>query len=204
MRIRVVGRDELQSCPAAVEVDNKDQATVLVNRTTFPQADDFAKKFYLAHELGHYLFLTDNEETADAFALSALAGTERKSLKKSLEAIANVEAIPYERIESLYEMAKTLDKRNNNHKLLAIMKKKKLWEENNSNKYFNGRLDGGDDNETPASSDLINRAANIIGDIIGGNNRRRAGIRVNNVFFSLESILLTAILIVSIVSIRKR
>lgn len=199
MRIREVGTEELQQCPAAVTVDENGSPTFLVNKETFPTADSFARKFYLAHELGHYLMGTSSEEAADAFALSALAGTERKSLKKSIETLYHVEAIPYERMLALYQQALKIDKLNNLNNPLPM--KKKIWNNKQEDLFF-GRLDGEGNEDTPATNEsntTVVAAANALGDIIGGNNRRRAGLRINNVFFPLESILLTAILIVSVI-----
>lgn len=198
MNIREVGAEELQQCPAAVTVDEKGVPTFLVNRETFPTAGKFSQKFYLAHELGHYLLSTSDEEAADAFALSALAGTERKSLKKSIETLYHVEAIPYERMLSLYNLALQIDNFNNLNPLLTM--KHKIWN-NKKDEMFFGRLDGDETVETPTTtqSGSVVAAANALGDIIGGNNRRRAGLRINNVFFPLESILLTGILIMLVI-----
>ena len=199
MKIREVGTEELQQCPAAVMVDGNGSPTFLVNREVFPTADAFARKFYLAHELGHYLLGTSSEEAADAFALSALAGTERNSLKKSIETLYHVQAIPYERMLALYTLALQIDKSNNSNNLLTIMKKK-IWNNKQQDLFF-GRLDGEETVEptdTPNNTTVV-AAANALGDIIGGNNRRRAGLRINNVFFPLESILLTSILIVLVI-----
>lgn len=110
--IKIVGLDRMGLCPAAVEWGNG-EANLLVNALTFPAASDFSRKFYIAHELGHYLLKTDSEEEADAFAIQLLAGTERKSLKKSLMALYELGTIPYSRMERLYELAKHIDK---NHK----------------------------------------------------------------------------------------
>lgn len=205
MKIREVGFEELQLCPAAVEVDSTGEPTILVNRITFPTAEPFAQKFFLAHELGHYLLSTSDEEVADAFALHLLAGTEHKSLKRSIAALYSIHNIPYSRMLTLYNLALTIDKQHQNH--FNIMKKK-VWDNPTSNRNFFGRADG-EEAETPsvtpqdptgnpqASSAVA--AANILGDILVGNNRRRAGLRINNVFFSMESIVLAAILIVLVV-----
>lgn len=71
--------------------------------------------------------------------------------------------------------------------------------------YFTGRADGEPANEpanepTPmAYANAATTAANALGDLFGGNNRRRAGLRINSVFFTMESIMLTAILVVLVV-----
>ena len=71
---------------------------------------------------------------------------------------------------------------------------------------FVNRADG--DNDPNGTTDVnaanVANAAQVLGDIIGGPNRRRAGMRVNGVFFSLESILLAALLIVAVIALRKR
>lgn len=83
--------------------------------------------------------------------------------------------------------------------------------QNLSKLYSNPLQMNREDGDTTPATDLVTNAAQnaanaaqVIGDIIVGNNRRRAGLRINNVFFSLESILLAAILIVMVVSVTKR
>lgn len=89
-------------CPAAVQIDGGGDATILVNNLTFDLSPDYAQRFYMAHELGHWLLGTSSEEEADAFALGLLAGTERRSLKKCLDALNRLHTVPYSRLEALY------------------------------------------------------------------------------------------------------
>lgn len=201
MKVREAGYDELQFCPAAVEIDGTGEATLLVNRITFPAADSFAQKFYVAHELGHWLLATGSEEDSDAFAIALLAGTEHRSLKKSIESLYRIRNIPYSRMLKLYNLALTIDKQHQN----ATIMKKKIWD--NPSPILINRADGENGNTTDITDIQTNTAvmaANVLGDIIGGNNRRRAGLRINNVFFSLESILMAAILIAVIVLCAKK
>lgn len=69
--------------------------------------------------------------------------------------------------------------------------------------YFTGRADGEPETTNEpmpvAYANAATTAANALGDLFGGNNRRRAGLRINNVFFTMESIMLVAILIVLVV-----
>ena len=102
MKVKSVGTDFMGLCPAAVQIDGQGRPTFLVNRLTFDAAPDYAQRFYLAHELGHYLLSTSSEEAADAFALGLLAGTERRSLKHCLDALNRLHTIPYARLEALY------------------------------------------------------------------------------------------------------
>lgn len=201
--IRVVGPEFMQLCPAAVQLDGKGGATFLVNWLTFPTAPEFSQKFYMAHELGHYLLQTDSEEEADAFALGALAGTERKSLKKSIKALYDLGSIPYSRLEALFKLAQKIDTNNLNS---TAKMKTKINDSIVTRNAF--RADGmAEEPINPTTATTTEQenaaaaitAANVIGDIIGGNNRRRAGLRLNNVFFSLESIMLVGILITLIV-----
>ncbi len=203
--VRTVGYPELQNCPAAVMIDQGGRPTLLVNSQTFPLLSDFEQRFALAHELGHFLMGSGDEEVADAFALGALAGTEPRSLKKSLAALYHLQTIPYQRMEALYKRCLQIDKQNYNKKKLTNMK------QNLSKLYSNPLQMNREDGDTTPATDLVTNAAQnaanaaqVIGDIIVGNNRRRAGLRINNVFFSLESILLAAILIVMVVSVTKR
>lgn len=200
---RTTGQGELGACPAAVEVDEAGKPTIIINRDRFGLASDFEQRFYLAHELGHYIMQTGIEEVADAFALGALAGTERKSLKQSLAALYAMPTIPYGRLEAMARRCEQIDR---NHKKLTDMAKQNL------NKMYNANMLRADGETNPTQTTTTEAAvvakqtmadaataASVIGDILVGNNRRRAGIRINNVFFSLESIILSAILIVAVV-----
>lgn len=204
--VRTVGYKELQDCPAAVMIDQGGRPTLLVNSQTFPLLSDFEQRFALAHELGHFLMGSGNEEVADAFALGALAGTEPRSLKKSLAALYHLPTIPYQRMQALYRRCLLIDKQNDNNS-----KKTTDMKQNLSKLYSTPLQMNREDGDTTPATDLVTNAAQnaanaaqVIGDIIVGNNRRRAGLRINNVFFSLESILLAAILIVIVVSVTKR
>ena len=191
-------------CPAAVQIDGHGNPLFLVNRLTFPVADEFAQRFYLAHELGHWLLATDSEQAADAFALGVLAGTERRSLKKSLAALDRMHTIPYSRLEALYRRCITIDNQHKHQPLISIIMKQNLSNDLNR-KIFVNHADG-DETTTRQNIDTANvaNAAQVLGDIIGGPCRRRAGLRVNGIFFSLESILLAAILILAVVALKRR
>lgn len=99
-------------CPAAVQIDAAGRPTILVNSLTFGAAPEYAQRFYLAHELGHWLLGTSSEEAADAFALGLLAGTEHRSLKKCLESLNRLHTIPYPRLEALYQRCTDIDRKN--------------------------------------------------------------------------------------------
>ncbi len=191
-------------CPAAVQIDGHGNPLFLVNRLTFPVADEFAQRFYLAHELGHWLLATDSEEAADAFALGVLAGTERRSLKKSLAALDRMHTIPYSRLEALYRRCILTDNQHKQQPLISIIMKQNLSNDLNR-KIFVNHADG-DETTTRQNIDTANvaNAAQVLGDIIGGPCRRRAGLRVNGIFFSLESILLAALLILAVVALKRR
>lgn len=191
-------------CPAAVQIDGHGNPLFLVNRLTFPVADEFAQRFYLAHELGHWLLATDSEEAADAFALGVLAGTERRSLKKSLAALDRMHTIPYSRLEALYRRCILTDNQHKHQPLISIIMKQNLSNDLNR-KIFVNHADG-DETTTRQNIDTANvaNAAQVLGDIIGGPCRRRAGLRVNGIFFSLESILLAALLILAVVALKRR
>lgn len=84
--------------------------------------------------------------------------------------------------------------------------KKKIWD-NPRPSFLINRADGDDapvDTNANSEAQAALTAANVLGDIIGGNNRRRAGLRINNVFFSLESILMAAILVAVVVLCTKK
>lgn len=71
-------------------------------------------------------------------------------------------------------------------------------------KIFFNHADGDEPATHPVDTANIANAAQVLGDIIGGPCRRRAGLRVNGIFFSLESILLVALLILAVIALKKR
>jgi hypothetical protein len=201
--IQTVDTNFMGLCPAAVQIDGHGNPTFLVNRLTFPAADPFAQRFYLAHELGHWLLATDSEQTADTFALAALAGTEHQSLKKSLAALNRLHTIPYSRLQALYQHCITIDNQHKHQPLISIIMKQNLSNDLNR-KIFVNHADGNDTPDPSVDNANIANAAQVLGDIIGGPCRRRAGLRVNGIFFSLESILLAALLILAVIALKRR
>lgn len=201
--IQTVDTNFMGLCPAAVQIDSLGNPTFLVNRLTFPAADPFAQRFYLAHELGHWLLATDNEQTADTFALAALAGTEHQSLKKSLAALNRLHTIPYSRLHALYQHCITIDNQHKHQPLISIIMKQNLSNDLNR-KIFVNHADGNDTPDPSVDNATLANAAQLLGDIIGGPCRRRAGLRVNGIFFSLESILLAALLILAVIALKRR
>ena len=201
--IQTVDTNFMGLCPAAVQIDGLGNPTFLVNRITFPAADPFAQRFYLAHELGHWLLATDNEQTADTFALAALAGTEHQSLKKSLAALNRLHTIPYSRLHALYQHCITIDNQHKHQPLISIIMKQNLSNDLNR-KIFVNHADGNDTPDPSVDNATLANAAQLLGDIIGGPCRRRAGLRVNGIFFSLESILLAALLILAVIALKRR
>ena len=201
--IQTVDTNFMGLCPAAVQIDSLGNPTFLVNRLTFPAADPFAQRFYLAHELGHWLLATDNEQTADTFALATLAGTEHQSLKKSLAALNRLHTIPYSRLQALYQHCITIDNQHKHQPLISIIMKQNLSNDLNR-KIFVNHADGNDTPDPSVDNATLANAAQLLGDIIGGPCRRRAGLRVNGIFFSLESILLAALLILAVIALKRR
>ena len=201
--IQTVDTNFMGLCPAAVQIDSLGNPTFLVNRLTFPAADPFAQRFYLAHELGHWLLATDNEQTADTFALATLAGTEHQSLKKSLAALNRLHTIPYSRLQALYQHCITIDNQHKHQPLISIIMKQNLSNDLNR-KIFVNHADGNDTPDPSVDNATLANAAPLLGDIIGGPCRRRAGLRVNGIFFSLESILLAALLILAVIALKRR
>ncbi len=201
--IQTVDTNFMGLCPAAVQIDSLGNPTFLVNRLTFPAADPFAQRFYLAHELGHWLLATDNEQTADTFALAALAGTEHQSLKKSLAALNRLHTIPYSRLHALYQHCITIDNQHKHQPLISIIMKQNLSNDLNR-KIFVNHANGNDTPDPSVDNATLANAAQLLGDIIGGPCRRRAGLRVNGIFFSLESILLAALLILAVIALKRR
>lgn len=108
-----VGRQELGSCPAAVIVGADGDTLFAINRDVFPTLPRGEQYFILAHELGHRLLGTADEQVADAFALGLTAGRRRRSLKSAVSAVAKMRAVPAARVEALYSLALRLDRQHN-------------------------------------------------------------------------------------------
>lgn len=102
----------LGTSPAAISIGPR-RATLLLNPPRFDRLTAFAKRFVLAHELGHLVLSTSDECQADAFALGLLAGSEPESLRKSLQALLQLD-IPAPRFESLCRRAIEIDQRKRN------------------------------------------------------------------------------------------
>ena len=84
------------------------------------------------------------------------------------------------------------------------MKKQNLNNDLDRN-IFVQRADGDTAAAMPAAGAAeVANAAQVLGDIIAGPSRRRAGLRVNGVFVSLESILLAGLLIVGIIALVRK
>ena len=110
LTIHIVGRRELDSCPAAVVYTPGGDTAFLVNRDVLSGMPPAQQRFILAHELGHRCLGTDSEELADAFALGLVAGRQPRSLLSSLRAVASMKAVPLARLEQLYRLCLLVDR----------------------------------------------------------------------------------------------
>ena len=112
-KIRYEGFAEMGNNPASVEMDSRD---LILNRDRFPTLPNFTKKFIIEHEKGHLNYDTDSEQLADEYALQSLYKSEKKSLKKSIKALVDILPEDDQRIETLYNKALEIDKRNTMNK----------------------------------------------------------------------------------------
>lgn len=112
--VRIVGRAELGVCPAAVVIDEDGSTVFVTNRDTFPKFTRQQQMFILAHELGHRLTGSADEQVADAFALGLTAGRQRRSLKSAISAVASMRAVPASRVEALYKLCLRIDRKHTN------------------------------------------------------------------------------------------
>jgi len=210
--LSIVGREQLQDCPAAVVVSKWRDPEFLINRQVFAQLPEAQQRFVLLHETGHWLLKTPSETAADTFALHATAGTEHDSLRNAVRTLALMPQVDPARTDALLRQAIQIDKhnqQNNNPTMKQILFRENGGDNSNS---FTGRADGAEVLDINAGAAVpmtedqrTARDAEILGQMIGGNNRRRLGIKVNNVFVTAETILLTAILATTIViAARKR
>lgn len=102
--------------PAAV---SREDSTIYINPPLYNKLTPFQRKFVLLHEIGHYTLNSRNEIDADTFAFKRLAGTQHRSLKRCIAAIA----------ETLEDGNQTKEERYNNIVYQAL-----LWDYQHGNK----------------------------------------------------------------------
>lgn len=214
MRVRYVGREQLGNCPACVVMT--DPPVYEINRDVWATMSPFERRFILQHEIGHYRLQTDSETAADRYALRHTAGTERESLRKSLITLYNMGCIPLSRVEALYEECKKIDKEHQKQ----LQRKKFIGDKSMKKQIlFRNYADGQENMITnSAEGGYINVADNLIGgpvptftsaeanaqvdkvgDIIYNlTNRKRAGIRINGTFISLDTVFSFGILVCAV------
>lgn len=73
--------DNLPGTSAAID---RKRRIIYINRRKWAILSPFERKFIIEHEKAHALFDTDDEITCDNYAFDQMAGTEWKSLKKSI------------------------------------------------------------------------------------------------------------------------
>ena len=120
MRIIYTDSGELQSCPAAVDMETGD---LLVNLDVWDQYTEAEKRFIIGHELGHYKLDTDSEIEADKYALERNFGKINKSLKSSFTALEKSNVNNEERWNALYENALEIDAEHGNDLAANELKK---------------------------------------------------------------------------------
>lgn len=114
-KLKRIYTNELSGTPAAID---RREGIIYINPTLFNQLTYFEKRFVILHEEGHYYLNTSDEVAADAYAFDRLAGTEFKSLKKTLGTLdkllvkGNIQRA--ERIYQLYKRALKWDGDNGN------------------------------------------------------------------------------------------
>ncbi|HPX58983.1 MAG TPA: hypothetical protein PLL02_00965 [Bacteroidales bacterium] len=187
MKISYVTSEEIGHSPAAV---NMLTGVVYVNADLWNKFTDFEKKFFLAHEEGHFVLQTNSEFEADLYALKKVYKSERKSLKKSLKALAKVDLISDERLERLYlEILKIDSELNNNKKAKQeIMKIKQTGRDSlfmESPRSVNTPVIEIQDTAIP--QELVPEPVDQKTVYL------KNGIRIGNLFFSFETIALTVI-----------
>ncbi len=87
MQIVEVPFFEENNSPAKVY---KKQGLIVINKQEFDLLPDFAKKWVIEHEKGHYFLQTDDEVLADRYATEQLAGSEPGSLMKLYDALTSI------------------------------------------------------------------------------------------------------------------
>ncbi len=156
-------KKEMGENPASVDMLTGE---LILNRDVFLKKSKFTQKFIKEHEKGHLLLDTDNEQVADEYALTRLYKTANKSLKKSINALAEFLPDDDPRIENLYYKALELDKSNRknftmgNINIRTLMKSGRGREVN-----FRRNADGDPENPetTPAETTRPKRFVEVAG-----------------------------------------
>jgi len=185
------GKD-MGSNPASVDTET---GMLILNPRVWHNFTPFEKKFIIAHEEGHFVNPAGSEMDADLYALKKLAGTEPKSLAKSIATLDKIVNISEERLDNLYYEALKIDAQMGNteakEKIRIIeenmAKHKKQWP--TGKPYRNA---DGDDNGEPYQSKVE-----------PGRSHKTNGIVIGNFYISFTNILLIAV-IVAIIKTRKQ
>lgn len=185
MLIKLVDSGTLGNCPAAVVMGTP--PTYEINIDRWARLKPSERRFILAHEMGHHALQTNSETTADRYALHLTAGTTPQSLKSAMRALNSMQAIPYNRLQTLFNECKTIDQ---------AMKQKLFTTKNYS--YADGGASLNDTtNDTQADAlQQLDSASVVINNLV---DRRRAGLRINGYFFSIESLVGMATLVCAVI-----
>lgn len=108
--VKTVGPSQLGECPAAVTIGSDGSTLFLLNTPVLSRFPVAQQRFILAHELGHRLLPTPDEQLADAFALGLTAGRQPQSLKNAFRSIASFRDVPLPRLQALYQLCLRADK----------------------------------------------------------------------------------------------
>lgn len=211
MRIIYTDSGELQSCPAAVDMETGD---LLVNLDVWDQYTEAEKRFITGHELGHYKLDTDSEIEADKYALERNFGKINKSLKSSFTALEKSNVNNEERWNALYENALEIDAEHGND--LAANELKKIHYKNKKQAKIMRTIPGQityiqPDDYRSAIRNNFCREDGGEGEVtppvvIEQGNQRRGhltnGVNLGNFYMSFTNILLLVIAVILIVKLR--
>lgn len=201
VRYRTVGREELQSCPA--EVDMK-TGIVSINTDVWDKYDDFEKSFIIAHEMGHYILNTYNEMEADEYALMTVYRTAPNSLKRSLQALYRIGIVDSERMLKMYQAALHLDARDGNQ--AAAIELQSIEDDYNQEFY----TENNQNNKTMKKQNFIRTrradGAEVVETFESDNKRGHSinGITVAGCYFSFTNIMLIIIAVMMMLILKKQ
>lgn len=168
---------DMADTPAAIDRMN---GVLYINPKRWFKLTPFQRKFVKLHEYGHLNLNTDSELEADEYAFNHLAGTEFRSLKQCiecLEEILNEEILGHKvRIDNMYRLAIEWDR-----------------------KHYDAKLNKGTGAEQAAHDDAMTNMS------IANNTAMVKQIQsvFNALQNTLNSLLITAVLIVAMVFILK-
>jgi len=171
--------------PASVDTKT---GMLILNPRVWEKYTTFEKNFIIAHEEGHFVNPNGSEEDADLYAIKKLAGTEPKSLAKSIATLDKIPNITEERLDMLYYEALKIDAQmGNNEAKEKIEKFETMYNKRTTFPKKVRRADGDNENDIIVSDPKSK--------VEPGRSHKTNGIVLGGFYFSFTNIILLCTLI---------